>query len=76
MTITKEFKITEENDQRDLVIISKHECEALGKMIYSLRLQVETLEKLAQQSGIDTWCNTSRVETVASYNLKANAKKD
>lgn len=74
MAITKEFKTTEENDQRDLVIISKNECEALGKMIYTLRLQVETLEKLAQQSGIDTWCDTSRVETVASYNLKATVE--
>ena len=72
MAITKEIKTTADHDQRNLVIITKDECEALGKMIYTLRLQIETLEKMAQQSGIDTWCDTNRVETVASYNLKAN----
>jgi hypothetical protein len=74
MAITKEIKTTADQDKRNLVIITKDDCEALGKMIYSLKLQVETLEKLAQQSGVDTWCDTSRVETVASYNLKATVE--
>ena len=74
MAITKEIKTTADQDKRNLVIITKDDCEALGKMIYSLKLQVETLEKLAQQSGVDTWCDTSRVEPVASYNLKATVE--
>ena len=53
------------DDARNIVVIPKSEIEAIARLIYGLRLQVETLEQIARQSGIETWVDHNKVTTLA-----------
>ena len=57
-------------DARNIVAIPKGEIEGIARLIYSLRMQVETLETIARQSGIDTWVDTNKVTTLADEIIK------
>lgn len=70
MTINRKVTATDLDDARRIIAIPKGEAETIGRLIYSLRLQVETLEQLAKQSGIDTWVDTSKVTTLADEIIK------
>ena len=65
MTVKRKLTVTELNDARQVLALPKSEAEAIGQLIYTLRLQVQTLEQVAKLSGIDTWINTERVTTLA-----------
>ena len=68
--INRKVTATEMDDARNIVAIPKREVEAIGRLIHALRLQVETLEDIAKQSGIDTWVDTNKVTTLADEIIK------
>jgi len=68
--INRKVTATDMDDARNIVAIPKSEIEAIGRLIYGLRLQVETLEQIARQSGIDTWVDTNKVTTLADEIIK------
>jgi len=68
--IKRNVTATELDDAKNIVAIPKAELENIGKLIYSLRLQVETLEQVAKASGIDTWVVRDRVTTLADEIIK------
>lgn len=65
MTIKSNIVTTHDDDKKNLVVIPRSELEAIGKMIYSLRVQCETLETVARAAGIDTWISRDMVTTLA-----------
>lgn len=68
--INRKLTATDMNDARNIVAIPKSEIEAIGRLISSLRLQIESLEAIARQSGIDTWVDSSKVTTLADEIIK------
>lgn len=74
MTVKRKLTVTELEDARQVIALPKSEAEALGRLIHSLRMQVETLEQVAKLSGIDTWVYTDRVTTLADEIMQV--KKD
>jgi len=58
------------DDARNIIVIPKSEIEAIARLIYGLRLQVETLEQIARQSGIETWVDHNKVTTLADEIIK------
>ena len=70
MTVNRKVTATDLDDARQIVVIPKSELEAIARMIYSLKAQIETLEQVAKLSGIDTWINTDRVTTLADEIIK------
>ena len=68
--INRKITATDMDDARNIVAIPKREVEAIGRLIHALRLQVETLEDIAKQSGIDTWVDTNKVTTLADEIIK------
>lgn len=70
MTINRKVTATDMNDARNIVAIPKSEIEAIARLIYGLRLQIESLEQVAKQSGIDTWVDHNKVTTLADEIIK------
>ena len=68
--INRKVTATDMDDARNIVAIPKSEIEAIARLIYSLRLQIETLEQVARQSGIDTWVDNNKVTTLADEIIK------
>lgn len=68
--INRKVTATDMDDARNIIAIPKSEIEAIGRLIYGLRLQVETLEAIARQSGIDTWVDNNKVTTLADEIIK------
>jgi len=70
MTINRKVTATDLQDAKNIVVIPKSEIEAIGRLIYGLRLQIESLEAIARQSGIDTWVDSNKVTTLADEVIK------
>jgi len=70
MTINRKVTATDMDDARNIIVIPKSEIEAIARLIYGLRLQVETLEQIARQSGIETWVDHNKVTTLADEIIK------
>tara|TARA_E500000318_G_C3385970_1_gene144053 strand:- start:148 stop:366 length:219 start_codon:yes stop_codon:yes gene_type:complete len=70
MTINRKVTATDMNDARNIVAIPKSEIEAIARLIYGLRLQIESLEQIAKQSGIETWVDHNKVTTLADEIIK------
>ena len=70
MTINRKVTATDMDDARNIIAIPKSEIEAIARLIYGLRLQVETLEQIAKQSGIETWVDHNKVTTLADEIIK------
>ena len=70
MTINRKVTATDMNDARNIVAIPKSEIEAIARLIYGLRLQIESLEQVAKQSGIETWVDHNKVTTLADEIIK------
>jgi hypothetical protein len=68
--INRKVTATDMEDARNIVAIPKSEMESIGRLIYGLRLQIETLEAVARQSGIDTWVDHNKVTTLADEIIK------
>ena len=68
--INRKLTATDMDDARNIIAISKGEIEAIARLIYGLRLQIETLEQVARQSGIDTWVDSNKVTTLADEIIK------
>ena len=68
--INRKVTASDMDDARNIVVIPKSEIEAIARLIYSLRMQVETLEAIARQSGIDTWVDNNKVTTLADEIIK------
>ena len=68
--INRKVTASDMEDARNIVVIPKSEIEAIARLIYSLRMQVETLEAIARQSGIDTWVDNNKVTTLADEIIK------
>ena len=68
--INRKVTATDMDDARNIVAIPKSEIEAIARLIYGLRLQIETLEQIARQSGIDTWVDNNKVTTLADEIIK------
>jgi hypothetical protein len=68
--INRKVTATDLDDARNIVAIPKSEIEAIARLISALRLQVETLEAIAKQSGIETWVDTNKVTTLADEIIK------
>ena len=68
--INRKVTATDMQDARNIVVIPKSEIEGIARLIYSLRMQVETLETIARQSGIDTWVDSNKVTTLADEVIK------
>ena len=70
MTINRKVTATDMTDARNIVAIPKSEIEAIGRLIQSLKLQINALEDVAKHSGIDVWVDTNKVTTLADEIIK------
>lgn len=70
--INRKVTATALDDAKNIVVIPKAELENIGKLIHSLRIQIETLEQVARASGIDTWITRDRVTTLADEIIKVD----
>jgi hypothetical protein len=68
--INRKVTASDMDDARNIVVIPKSEIEAIARLIQSLKFQINVLEDVARQSGIETWVDHNKVTTLADEIIK------
>ena len=68
--IIRKVTATDMDDARNIVAIPKSEIEAIARLIQSMKFQINVLEDVARQSGIETYVDSNKVTTLADEIIK------
>lgn len=68
--INRKVTATDMDDARNIVAIPKSEIEAIARLIQSMKFQINVLEDVARQSGIETYVDSNKVTTLADEIIK------
>jgi len=68
--INRKVTATDMDDARNIVAIPKSEIESIARLIQSMKFQINVLEDVARQSGIETYVDSNKVTTLADEIIK------